>query len=59
MKTEDVLIGTIGRAHGLRGDVSVRVRTDEPELRFAPGASVLIGASPARWRGRAGIRAPC
>ena len=54
MKTEDVLIGTIGRAHGLRGDVSVRVRTDEPELRFAPGASVLIGGKPrtvegARW----------
>lgn len=53
-QTEDVLIGTIGRAHGLRGDVSVRVRTDEPEARFAPGADVLIDGKPrtvedARW----------
>lgn len=43
---EDVLIGTIGRAHGLRGEVSVRVRTDEPERRFAPGGSVLIDGRP-------------
>ena len=39
---EDVLIGTIGRAHGLRGEVSVRVRTDEPDLRYVAGGSVLI-----------------
>lgn len=43
---EDVLIGTIGRAHGLRGEVSVRVRTDEPERRFAAGAPVLIEGRP-------------
>lgn len=43
---EDVLIGTIGRAHGLRGEVSVRVRTDEPERRFTPGQSVLIEGKP-------------
>ncbi|QIK73142.1 ribosome maturation factor RimM [Propioniciclava coleopterorum] len=45
-QTEDVLIGTIGRAHGLRGEVSVRVRTDEPELRFVAGEPVLIGGAP-------------
>ncbi len=43
---EDVLIGTIGRAHGLRGEVSVRVRTDEPERRFVAGGSVLIDGRP-------------
>jgi 16S rRNA processing protein RimM len=32
-----VTVGRIGRAHGVRGDVVVGVRTDEPELRFAPG----------------------
>jgi 16S rRNA processing protein RimM len=37
-----VVVGRIGRPHGIRGDVSVEVRTDEPERRFARGA-VLIG----------------
>ena len=31
-------VGRIGRPHGIRGDVVVGVRTDEPELRFAPGS---------------------
>jgi 16S rRNA processing protein RimM len=35
-----LVIGRIGRAHGLRGEVSVDVRTDDAERRFAPGASV-------------------
>ncbi|MFK0195365.1 ribosome maturation factor RimM [Kitasatospora sp. NPDC090308] len=33
-----LVVGRIGRAHGIRGDVSVEVRTDEPELRLGPGA---------------------
>ncbi len=33
-----VVIGRIGRAHGIRGEVSVEPRTDEPERRFRPGA---------------------
>jgi 16S rRNA processing protein RimM len=33
-----VTVGRIGRAHGIRGDVVVGVRTDEPELRFAVGS---------------------
>ena len=33
-----VVVGRIGRAHGLRGEVSVEVRTDEPEVRFADRA---------------------
>ncbi|MFE6054519.1 ribosome maturation factor RimM [Kitasatospora sp. NPDC056446] len=33
-----LVVGKIGRAHGIRGDVSVEVRTDEPELRLGPGA---------------------
>jgi 16S rRNA processing protein RimM len=33
-----VTVGRIGRPHGIRGDVVVGVRTDEPELRFAAGA---------------------
>lgn len=36
------VVGRIGRPHGLRGEVTVQVRTDFPEQRFAPGA-VLRG----------------
>ena len=35
-----VVVGRIGRAHGIRGDVTVEVRTDEPERRFAIGATL-------------------
>ncbi|MGH3438155.1 MAG: ribosome maturation factor RimM [Sciscionella sp.] len=34
------LVGRIGKPHGLRGEVSVVVRTDSPEERFAVGASL-------------------
>lgn len=47
-QTIEVLVGTIGRAHGLRGEVSVNLRTDEPERRFVVGATVLIGGRPRR-----------
>jgi 16S rRNA processing protein RimM len=33
-----VVVGRIGRPHGVRGEVTVEVRTDDPDLRFAPGA---------------------
>lgn len=33
-----VVVGRVGRAHGVRGYVVVGVRTDEPESRFAVGA---------------------
>jgi 16S rRNA processing protein RimM len=33
-----VSVGRIGRPHGVRGDVVVGVRTDDPELRFARGS---------------------
>jgi 16S rRNA processing protein RimM len=36
--TDTVVVGRIGRPHGVRGEVTVEVRTDDPDLRFAPGA---------------------
>ncbi|MET0839936.1 MAG: ribosome maturation factor RimM [Marmoricola sp.] len=37
--TDDfVVVGRIGPAHGLKGEVFVEPRTDEPERRFAPGS---------------------
>jgi 16S rRNA processing protein RimM len=41
-----VIVGRIGRPHGIRGEVVVGVRTDEPDARFAPGASVYAGSDP-------------
>ncbi|MFI7126421.1 ribosome maturation factor RimM [Nonomuraea sp. NPDC050153] len=35
-----LVVGRIGRPHGVRGEVSVEVRTDDPELRFAVGTSI-------------------
>jgi 16S rRNA processing protein RimM len=42
----EVVVGRIGKPHGLRGHVTVDVRTDEPDRRFAPGA-VLRAEPPA------------
>ncbi|MEV6980696.1 ribosome maturation factor RimM [Sphaerisporangium sp. NPDC051017] len=35
-----LVVGRIGRPHGIRGEVTVEVRTDDPGMRFAPGASL-------------------
>lgn len=35
-----LVVGRIGRPHGVRGEVTVEVRTDEPESRFAPGTAL-------------------
>ncbi|WP_433445188.1 ribosome maturation factor RimM [Nonomuraea sp. CA-141351] len=35
-----LVVGRIGRPHGVRGEVTVEVLTDDPELRFAVGASI-------------------
>lgn len=38
MTTTEVVVGRIGRAHGVKGEVSVELRTDEPNRRFVDGA---------------------
>ncbi|HLM06625.1 MAG TPA: ribosome maturation factor RimM [Blastococcus sp.] len=35
---DTVVVGRIGRPHGVRGEVTVEVRTDDPDQRFVPGA---------------------
>ncbi|GAA2322788.1 ribosome maturation factor RimM [Streptomyces kunmingensis] len=40
-----LVVGRIGRAHGIKGDVTIEVRTDEPELRLGPGA--VLATDPA------------
>jgi len=39
-----LLVGRIGRAHGIQGEATIEVRTDNPEARFAIGARVQTDA---------------
>jgi len=39
-----LVVGRIGRPHGIRGEVSVEARTDEPDRRFADGAELDVRA---------------
>jgi 16S rRNA processing protein RimM len=40
----EVVVGRVGKPHGVRGEVTVEVRTDEPERRFASGARLRAEA---------------
>ena len=40
MSEDYVVVGRIGPAHGLRGELFVEPRTDEPERRFAAGQTL-------------------
>lgn len=54
-----LVVGRIARPHGIRGELAVEVRTDEPDRRFAAGSVLATdppGAGPltvtsARWHG--------
>jgi 16S rRNA processing protein RimM len=39
-----IIIGRIGRPHGIRGEVVIGLRTDEPDLRFAVGVAVDVSS---------------
>lgn len=34
----ELIVGRVAKPHGVTGEVVVEVRTDDPEVRFAPGA---------------------
>lgn len=38
----EVIVGKVGRAHGIRGDVFIDVTTDEPKRRFTIGAQLRL-----------------
>ena len=53
----EVLVGRVARAHGVRGEVAVELRTDEPERRFAPGTVFAtdrgrLTVAATRWNGQ-------
>ena len=37
-----LVVARIGRAHGIRGEVTVELRTDAPDERFVPGATLYV-----------------
>ena len=37
-----LVVGRIGRAHGVQGEATVEVRTDDPDQRFAIGSTLTI-----------------
>lgn len=36
----ELLVGIVTKAHGLRGELAVDIRTDSPDARFAPGSAL-------------------
>jgi len=47
----EVVVGVVGRPHGIRGELGIAVRTDEPTTRFATGAQLHAEGEPHRhWR---------
>jgi len=49
-------VGRVSRAHGVRGEVAVELRTDEPERRFAAGTVLAtdrgrLTVAATRWNG--------
>lgn len=36
----ELVVGRVAKSHGVRGELVVEVRTDEPEERFAPGSTL-------------------
>lgn len=51
-----VRVARIGKPHGVRGEVTVELFTDDPRARFAPGS--VLEVQPARERGRGEGNAP-
>ncbi|MFC9439093.1 ribosome maturation factor RimM [Nocardia sp. NPDC057030] len=36
----ELVVGRVAKSHGVRGELVVEIRTDEPEARFAPGSTL-------------------
>jgi 16S rRNA processing protein RimM len=41
-----LVVARVGRAHGIRGEVTVELRTDSPDQRFRPGVELFTVAPP-------------
>ncbi|HEU4945632.1 MAG TPA: ribosome maturation factor RimM [Kribbella sp.] len=43
-----VIVGRIGRAHGIKGEVGIEIRTDEPDRRFPVNGTLTTVSQPPR-----------
>jgi 16S rRNA processing protein RimM len=46
----ELTVGRVVKAHGVTGELVVDIRTDDPELRFAPGSTLRAKGSDRRER---------
>lgn len=46
MRPDLLVVGRVGRAHGVHGQVAVVPRTDDPDGRFASGAQLITDPAP-------------
>jgi 16S rRNA processing protein RimM len=46
----ELTVGRVVKAHGVTGELVVEVRTDDPEIRFAPGAVLCAKGSDGQQR---------
>ena len=55
-----LVVARIGRAHGIKGEVTIEVRTDAPDERFTPGAVLHVApvAQPPAGTAKASASAP-
>lgn len=53
-----LVVGQITQPHGIRGDVLVRVRTDDPATRLAVGSVLRTDSTAVRARGKLSASAP-
>ncbi|WP_151525201.1 ribosome maturation factor RimM [Serinicoccus kebangsaanensis] len=44
--SQSYVVARVGKPHGLRGEVTVQVHTDDPAARFVPGASFATDPAP-------------
>ncbi|WP_141012897.1 ribosome maturation factor RimM [Nocardioides sambongensis] len=44
MDSIEVVVGRIGKPHGIRGEVTIDLRSDEPDRRFVDGAELRVQA---------------
>jgi 16S rRNA processing protein RimM len=42
----ELVVGRVSKPHGVNGELTVEVRTDDPDVRFAPGATLLGKPAP-------------
>jgi 16S rRNA processing protein RimM len=48
----ELTVGRVVKAHGVTGELVVDIRTDDPELRFAPGSTLRLRAKGSDQRER-------